>query len=190
MRNALIITATALLAASPALAAEPTRNAPPAVVKSLLDCRAIADATQRLACLDAGVAALAGAVEKRDVVVTDREQVNKARRGLFGLAPSGLKLFGGSSDDRKGEDRRAEKDADDEDRVPDAIEATITAVGASADGKWRLTLDDGSRWVQTEAKTMRRDPRPGMKIRIRTAAMGGYFANVDGQLAIRVKRVN
>lgn len=174
-----LIAIAALLPATPTLAAEPLKEPPPAVVQTLLDCRGITDATQRLACLDAGVAALAGAVEKRDVVVSDREQVQKARRGLFGIAPSGFRLFGGAAGD---------KQPGDDERVPDAIEAVISAVGRSG-SNWRFTLDDGSRWMQTDGTTMRRDPAPGMKIRIRSAAMGSYLANVEKQVAVRVKRI-
>ena len=75
-----------LLIAAPAAAADKPKQAPPAVVQKLLDCRALTDSAARLACLDAGVAALAGAVENRDVLVADKEEVKKARRGLFGLA--------------------------------------------------------------------------------------------------------
>lgn len=173
----------AITLSMPAVAADTPKAPPPAVVQKLLECRGIGDAAQRLACLDAGVAALAGAVESREVVVTDREQVTKARRGLFGLAPSGFPLFGGGV--RK--DRVDE--ADDEDRVPTAIEAVLTAAQPGRDGNWRFTLDDGSRWVQTDGMAIRRDPKPGMKIRIRAAAMGSYLANIENQVAVRVKRL-
>lgn len=176
------IAATLLMPAVPAAAADAKVNRPkdppPAVVQKLLDCRALTDAAQRLACLDAGVAALAGAVETREVVVSDREQVKKARRGLFGLAPSGFRLFGGGDDST----------SDDDDRVPDAIEGVIREA-SFARSNWRFTLDDGSRWIQTDSATVRRDPKPGMKIRIRAAAMGSYLANVDGTTAVRVKRI-
>ena len=69
------------------------------------------------------------------------------------------------------------------------IEATITAARPSRTAGWRFVLDDGSTWLQTDAIGFRRDPKPGMKIRIRRAAMGSYLANVEGQLAVRVKRV-
>jgi hypothetical protein len=178
-----LIAIAALLPATPALAADPLKEPPPAVLRTLLDCRGITDATQRLACLDAGVAALAGAVEKRDVVVSDREQVQKARRGLFGIAPSGFRLFGGGDGDKRPGD-----DAGNDERVPDSIEAVISEVERSG-SNWRLTLDDGSRWVQTDGATMRRDPKPGMTIRIRSAAMGSYLANIEKQTAVRVRRV-
>jgi hypothetical protein len=175
-----VIAIATLLPAVPALAAERPRDPPPAVVQKLLECRGIADTGQRLACMDAGVAALAGAVESRAVVVSDQAQVQKARRGLFGIAPAGFRLFGGGDTDSK---------AEADDRVPDAIEAVISAVGRTRNN-WQFTLDDGSRWTQTDGTTMRRDPKPGMKIRIRSAAMGSYLANVEKQTAVRVRRVN
>ena len=172
----------AVAAVAPAIAADKPPQAPPAVVQKLLDCRAITEPGQRLACMDAGVAALAGAVEKRDVVVADREQVKKARRGLFGLALPSLNLFGSGDDD--------DGDKADERGVINEIEATLTGARQIAGNSWRFVLDDGSIWVQSEARPLPRDPKAGMKIRIRRAAMGTYLANVDGQIAIRVRRIN
>jgi hypothetical protein len=162
-----------MLIAAPAAAADKPKQAPPAVVQKLLDCRALTDSAVRLACLDAGVAALAGAVENRDVLVADKEEVKKARRGLFGAD----------------KDEVAEGEKKDERGALTEIEATITAARPSRTAGWRFVLDDGSTWLQTDAIGFRRDPKPGMKIRIRRAAMGSYLANVEGQLAVRVKRV-
>lgn len=171
--------------AAPVVAADPPplprSTPPPAVVQKLLQCRAITDATQRLACLDAGTAALAEAVEKRDVVVADREQVRKARRGLFGITLPSFNLFGGGKD--------ADTDGDDQEELKQ-IEAGITAARPGPGNNWRFVLDDGSVWVQTDGRIFPRDPRPGMKIRIRRAAVGTFFANVDGQVAVRVRRIN
>jgi hypothetical protein len=162
--------------AGPAAAAD--TPPPPSVVQKLLDCRGIADATQRLACLDAGVSALAGAVESREVVVADKEQLQKARRGLFGITLPNLNLFGG-------------KDGEGEENAPiNEIEASIASARPGSGGYWRLVLDDGSVWVQTEARRIARDPRSGMKVRIRRAAAGTFFANIDGQTAVRVRRIN
>ena len=168
------------LAAAPARAADPPPAPPPAVLQKLLDCRSIADAGQRLACLDAGVGALAAAVEKRDVLVADREQVKKARRGLFGITLPSFNLFGASKD--------ADEDTDEQGALKQ-IEATITAARPGSGGNWRFVLDDESVWVQTDGRAFPRDPRAGMKIRIRRAAVGTFFANVDGQIAVRVRRV-
>lgn len=171
-----------LIAAAPAAAAD-TPAAPPAVVQKLLDCRVIADSAQRLACLDAGVAALAGAVASRDVLVADKDEVKKARRGLFGLALPSFNLFGADKDAAGEGEKKDERGALTE------IEATITAARPGRTGGWRFVLDDGSTWVQTDNDSFRHDPRAGMKIRIRRAAMGSYLANVEGQTAVRVRRV-
>ena len=57
------------------------------------------------------------------------------------------------------------------------------------DGKWSLELEDGAVWVQTESATLGRRPKDGSTVEIRKAAMGSYFINIDGQRAIRAKRV-
>ncbi|WP_017666830.1 hypothetical protein [Sandarakinorhabdus sp. AAP62] len=178
-----IAATAALLIAAPALAADKPKNAPPAVVQKLLDCRALTDSAARLACLDAGVAALAAAVEKRDVVVADREEVKKARRGLFGIALPNLNLFGGGKDD-------GDKESSDETGALKEIEAVVKSARPGANGNWRFVLDDDSVWVQTDGRIFPRDPRAGMKIRIRRAAAGTFLANVDGQIAVRVRRLN
>ena len=172
-----------LLIAAPAAAADAPKQAPPAVVQKLLDCRGLADAAARLACLDAGVAALAGAVENRDVLVADKEQVKAARRGLFGLSLPSFNLFGSDKDAAEKGEKKDERGALTE------IEAVITSARPIRNGGWRFVLNDGSVWMQTDTETYRRDPRSGMKIRIRRAAVGSYLANVDGQTAVRVRRV-
>lgn len=175
-----IISLIALVIATPAAAQKPPQ-APPAVVQKLLDCRSLTDATQRLACLDAGVAALAGAVERRDVVMADKEQVKQARRSLFGITLPSFNLFGDGNDDKARSDERG---------VINEIESTLAGARPGPGNNWRLVLEDGSVWVQTDARVMPRDPRSGMKIKIRRAAMGSFLANVDGQIAVRVRRIN
>lgn len=175
--------AVLLLMAVPAAAAEAPKEAPPAVVQKLLDCRAIADAGQRLACLDAGVAALAGAVESRDVLMADKDQVKKARRSLFGLTLPSFNLFGTDKEEAGKGEKKDERGALTE------IEATITAARPTRSAGWRMELDDGSVWLQTDSMGFRHDPRPGMKVRIKRAAMGSFLANVEGQTAVRVRRV-
>lgn len=165
--------AAILVAGGPLVAKD--RQAPPAIVKTLLDCRAISEAAARLACFDAQVAEIGKAMDADDLVIADRSQVEKAKRSLFGLNLQDFNLFGGN-DDSKG--------------VVASIESTITETRQGPDRNWRFTLADGSRWVQTDVKSFARYPRPGMPIAIRRAAMGSYLANVDKQIAVRVQRVN
>ncbi|MFS0735709.1 hypothetical protein ABC347_01550 [Sphingomonas sp. 1P06PA] len=153
-------------------------GARPKILSDLVGCRALTDAAERLACYDRGVAALDTAEQAKDVVVVDRAQVRQARRSLFGLSLPSLKIFGNSDD---GKEAEAFKE----------IETTIKS--ASYNGqtqRWTIVLEDGARWTQTETKRFRRDPKPGMKIKIREALMGSYFANVGEQQATRMQRIN
>lgn len=159
-----------MAAASGATAAEPKR---PAILKSLVDCRTIASSAERLVCYDREVAALDAAEKRQDVVVVDREQLRKTRRSLFGIGLPDLGVFGGNS--IAGEQKE--------------LETTIKAVRAKGDGKWIFDLAEGGRWEQLDSRQLIIDPRPGHPIRIRQAAMGSYLANVNKQVALRVKRI-
>lgn len=146
----------------------------PEVFRKLVECRAIADNNARLACFDAQVMQLADAEARNDVVVVDRVQVQKARKSLFGLSLPDLGLFGGN---------------DSKDEGVDQIETKIVSAAQMRDGKWRFTVEDGAKWVQTETRTIHA-PASGDSVRIRKAAMGSFFANIDGRTAIRVRREN
>jgi hypothetical protein len=155
--------------------AQPVQNRPEAFQK-LLDCKPIADATERLACYDRQVAAMETAESDSSLVIVDKKQIRQAKKGLFGLSlPSMNGLLG-----------RGDKDEDDD---VDAIETVIKSARLLPSGRWLIVLADDARWVQTETKSIF-DPKPGQKIRIRKAAMGSFFANINGQTAIRMSRQN
>lgn len=183
MSNTIVLSIAAALLATPALAAAADKNAanpPVEAVQKLLDCRSIEAAEARLACYDAGASTLSAAIERKDVVVADRAQIRKARRSLFGLTLPSFNLFG-----------RGEEEDDKEDREAFAeLNSTIKSARKRADRNWVFILEDGAKWVQTDTKNIPRDPRGGMKIRIRRAAVGSFLANVDGQIAVRVQREN
>lgn len=166
-----------LIAAAPAVAADPVAAKRPEVFEKLVACRAIADTAARLACYDAQVARLDEAESRKEVVVVDRAEVKKARKGLFGLTLPDLGgLFGGGDNDKEAE-------------ALSEIESTIKSAALNKAGKWVLFIEDGARWVQTDTAVIR-TPKPGMKIRIRRAAMGSFFANINDRTAIRVQREN
>lgn len=150
-----------------------TQSRPP-VFEALIDCRAIADAAERLACYDTRVAAIDEAEKKDELVLADKAAMKEARRGLFGFSIPKLKIFG---NDGK-EDEKFELTA----KIDSAYQASY--------GKWTIVLDSGARWVQIDSEIVRKTPVSGMEIKIREAAMGSYFANIDGARAIRMKRVN
>ena len=170
-----LIFAAMVGAASAGVAAPPKqRSAPPPAFQKLVDCRDIADPGQRLSCFDREVAAVAAAESRQDLVVIDRAKVRTARKTLFGLQVPDLGIFGGG-DEEEGVSR---------------IETTIAGATRNADGRWALRLADGARWLQADSRDLARDPRAGHKIAIRKAALGSFLANIDGQIAIRVRRLN
>jgi len=169
---AAILLIAAATPASPAAAKEQPPIPTPAVITQLMACRSVADSAQRLACYDREVAAMNEAQQKGDLVTMDKQHVRKTRKSLFGLALPDLGVFG-----------------DDSDEGAKAIETTIKSTRQGPDGKWTFTLVEGGRWVQLDTRNFVVDPKAGDPIRIRRAALGSYLANVNKQIAIRVRRI-
>jgi hypothetical protein len=162
----------AILAAGAVCAAEAPVRAP--AMQSVLDCRAVADGAQRLACFDKAVDAMAKAEQAGDLVAIDREQRRAVRRQAFGLTLPSLALFD-----------RGEKPEE-----ANHIAATLKGAARNGAGKWVLTLDDGAVWRQIDDGELEPPPRPGQKAVIRRAALGSYMMRIEGQSSIRVHRDN
>lgn len=169
------IAAVALMSTPGALAkGKPKEGPPPAQVTQLLDCRAIADSAQRLACYDKAAATIGDAVAKRDLVVFDRESVKKTKRGLFGFSIPNLGIFG-----------------DDDDAVEiKQIDGEIVSTAMNADGGYIFRLADGSRWSQMDGKPIALAPQSGDKVVVKKGALGSYFLSVAKQPGVKVKRIN
>jgi len=153
------------------------QDAPPAIFQRLIDCRAIRDDAARLACYDTQIVAVTAARANRDLVVIDREQVRNTRRSLFGLSLPNLAIFGHGNG--------AEREADEFTQIDSTIRSA-----SMRNYRWEIVLADGAKWDQVDTRSIARDPGPGMSIRIRRAAMGSFLANIDNQVAVRVRRVN
>ena len=149
----------------------------PELFRKLVDCRSVADSAARLACYDTTVSALDAAEQKRELVVVDKGQVRTARRSLFGFALPNLSIFGGGDAEDK---KEAEEFS--------SIETKIRSAYRNAAGRWVITIDEGAQWLQIDSRDLAREPRAGLPIKISKAALGSYFAKVDGQIAIRMKR--
>lgn len=158
--------------ALPAFAADKTPVQPQSY-KDLIDCRSITDAGQRLACYDAQVAKLEQAAASGDLVVTDRASVREAKKGLFGFRIPSLGIFGGG---------------DDKDELS-SIESTVSSARQFGYGYWRVALADGSVWEQVDTERLVFDPVSGAKVRVYRGALGSFRMNIDGQRAIKVRRV-
>jgi hypothetical protein len=152
---------------------DPKKPARADVLQKLINCRTIPNDAERLACYEAQTARIDDAEAKRDLVIIDRDQATKARKDNFGLPAKPL-VVGTAAVPGEG--------------VSD-VTGTIRTAKLLATKRWLITLNDGARWYQAESKTIR-DPKPGQSIRIRKASLGGFLANIDGQPATRVRRID
>jgi hypothetical protein len=160
-----------LVAAVPASAQKMPKTATPKLFEEVVNCRAIQDSAQRLACYDRSVAALETAQKSNELYVADKAAMKEARRGLFGFSLPRMKIFG------------------DEDLGDlDELETTIAGVSSGQRG-YVITLPDGARWMQTDKRYMDK-PKVGAKIRIEKAALGSFMASINGKPGFRVERIN
>jgi hypothetical protein len=143
------------------------------VLQKLIDCRSIPSDAERLACYETQTAKIDDAEAKRDLVIIDRDQATKARKDGFGL-PARPLIVGTPPALGEG--------------VSD-VTAKIRSAKLLDSKRWLFVLEDGARWYQAELKTLR-DPKPGQSVRIRKASLGGFLANIDGQPATRVRRID
>ncbi len=165
------ISALGLVAAAPASAQNMPKTATPKIFENVVQCRAIQDSAERLACYDRGVAALDTAQKSNELYVADKAAMKEARRGLFGFSLPKMKIFG------------------DEDLGDlDELETTIAGVSSGQRG-YVFTLPDGARWAQTDKRYMDK-PKIGAKIKIEKAALGSYMASINKKSGFRVERVN
>jgi hypothetical protein len=161
----------AILGASPCSAAEAPKRAP--AMQSVLDCRAIQDGVQRLACFDKAVGEMAKAEQSGDLVAIDREQRRKVRRQAFGLTLPSLAIF----------------DKGEKPEETNRIDVTLARATRTGTGRWVFVLDDGAVWRQIDDGELEPPPRPGEKAVIRRASLGSYMIHLEGT-AIRVHRDN
>jgi hypothetical protein len=145
----------------------------PEAFEALMRCRAIADEGERLKCFDSAAARLGEAADKRELVVVDRKQMRETKRSLFGLDIPNLNPFGGGPDD--------------EEEIK-SVEGVVASARQEGNGRWTVTLEDGSTWAQTDNNTIAMRPRKGHKVKITRAALGSYMMRINGQPGVRAKR--
>lgn len=160
-----------LLAGGGAALAQDAPKQRPAALNAVVACRSIADTAQRLACFDAAAAGLDEAEAKGEVVVVDRSQIREARKAAFGFTFKMPSFMTGG----------------DKPESFDRITSTVQSAYESG-GAWVITLEDGAVWRQIDTERLRKSPKPGSKVEIRTAVLGSFFMKVDGQIQIRVRR--
>lgn len=152
------------------------RAAPEATSAQLLDalaaCKQIGTPAERLACYDESSARFAAAVERKDLVVLDRQEIRRTRRSLFGMTLPRTPLFRGEG----GEET-------------DELTAQIGSVRDLGMGKWRFRLSDGALWETAEGYIGLRDPKAGQEVVIKKAPLGNYFIRFNGQRGVRGRRI-
>jgi hypothetical protein len=162
-----------ILATSGSAQAATTPTRAPAV-QTVLDCRKVAEDAQRLSCYDHAVDAMAKADATGDLVTVDREQRRTLRRQAFGFNLPSLSMF------------------DKADKVEETEKLTAKIAGATQTGagKWRIELDDGAVWLQTDDTTLYPLPKAGSTATIRKGALGSFFLTFDGKQSFRARREN
>ena len=143
-------------------------------VKAVIDCRAIADSAERLACFDKAVAAMVAAETSGELLTLDREQRRAVGRESFGLTLPSLDIF-----------NRGEKSEE-----ANRLTAHVASASLSLEGKWLIRLDDGAQWEQTDDYSLDHAPHSGSTVVISKGVLGSFFMKVDGQQAIRARRVH
>jgi hypothetical protein len=165
----------ALAALATATAAAPACAAPPPkAMQAVIDCRKLDDSTQRLACYDAAVAAMARAESSGEIVSLDREQRRAARKQAFGFQLPSLAFL----------------DTGESPKEMDRIEETLADASQDAWGKWTFRMQDGAVWRQIDDEFLSRRPHPGSSVAIWRAMLGSYMLSVDGQPGVRAHRDN
>jgi hypothetical protein len=165
--------AAGLALAAPAQAQDRTTAGTPQQFQRLMACRAMSDAQQRLSCFDRETAAMAQAVESRDLVMVDRDKARAARRSLFGFSvPDFAGLLGRGGDDEVKQ-----------------VEGLVENANENRDGGWTVRLQDGSVWTQIDDTVVPLTPKRGEKVVIRRAAFGSFFMKVGRQPGFRAKRI-
>ena len=159
-------------AGSAALAARPETSGgpPPAVVQSLLGCRALTDSAARLACYDKAAASVAQAIDAKELVLIDKVKANQVKRSLFGYsAPDFAGLLGGGDIKQ--------------------IEGVVTSAFQNGDGGWTVRLADGSAWTQNDDTPIALPPRKGDKVTIKRGTLNSYFLRIGSQPGVKAHRI-
>ena len=171
------IVATVVLIAMPAAVLAAERPPVAKSVAALQQCRSVADPAQRVACYDKAVDALTAGAASGDVVIVERTEVRRARKGLFGFAMPSLAFLSGRKDN-------AEDQAD-----QSRLETTIVSSRSLGYDKWRFTVEGGGVWETVESDSRFDDPRPGAKVLLEKGSLGSFYAKVGRGGRVQAKRV-
>ena len=163
--------------ALPAMATAAEPASPARQLSAFTDCAAKVDIAERLACYDRAVEALRIATASQEVVVVERAEVRKARKGLFGFALPRVGFLASRSGN-------AEDEAD-----AQRLVTTITSARSFGYGNWRFTTETGATWETTEVRRGFDEPQAGRTVEIAKGSLNSYFAKVGTGIRVQVKRI-
>lgn len=173
MNRTLAVLPPLLLLAMPASAQDAPR---PAALQALTACRALTSDAERLACFDRAAAELDASVERKEVVVLDKQEVKKTRRSLFGFSLPKLRLFGNDRDQDEAEEAEFQE-----------ITTTVKSLRRLRTGQWQFTIEDGAVWQTTESPSFQ--PGIGETVTIKKGLLGSYFIRFGKSRPVKGIRV-
>ena len=141
------------------------------LLQRMADCRPMQDNTARLDCYDKAVEAIDVAKKKKDFVVLDRGEVQKAKRALFGFSLPSIRLFGDGKDDEQLK------------QLVGVLQSSTSLPG----GLMRFAMQDGGIWETTEGTMV--GLRQGDTVTIKAGSLGSYIASAPGRRSVRVRRL-
>jgi hypothetical protein len=166
-----------MLLSCPALAQQ-------APIEKVYACADLVEANQRHACFDALIPELkrarSGAVSI-PMTPTVPLQQQTADLGASGAAPSPLTAPVISPTNRG---------AGAPPLGPDRVTLAVKSITTGADGKARITMENGQVWRQIDTTRLRNLGPGPWTADIRKAAFGSYLLTVNKSAAVRVERVN
>jgi hypothetical protein len=154
--------------------------------ETLLGCRRIEAAEQRLACYDRVVDRVSGTLAP-EAASTEPQAASSpapASEAPADERPLRERLFGRS----KSESERTLRKSYGLEETPGEISAAVTEARRGPDKLWTIALDNGQTWRQTEAVTF--SFRVGDSVEIEAGLAGSYYLRRNGAgRTIRVKRI-
>jgi hypothetical protein len=168
-----------VLAGGAAVMAQPVFEGSASLVADLRACRALPGSSERLACYDAKVGVLLGAVEAGDLRLVDREQVRKTRRQLLGLSVPEVDILKPDATDQ----------AQDKD-TSDLFETTIASARQVAPTTWRFTTVEGAVWEINNPPRRIAPINAGDRAVFKKASLGYYFIRINGQIGVKGRRIS
>ena len=146
------------------------------MVQKLEDCRLIQTDSERLACFDREVDVLVGATKEGSIKVGESEDIDSARRKLFGYSVPNVGIFAGDSKDEKEKAGR--------------LTSKVTKVRKVSSKEWHFWIEEGNaKWRVKSTSVRFRAPKVGDDVEFRPATMGTYWIRLNGRKGARGNRI-